>query len=42
MPLHVAKNVLLEFFSAKKLDYNNYMNSEQMEWILTKYFDNQD
>ena len=42
MPLHVAKNVLLEFFSAKKLNYDNYMDSEQMEWILTKYFDNQD
>jgi site-specific DNA-cytosine methylase len=38
MKLKVAKNVLLEFFSAKKLDYNNYMNSEQMEMLLSKYF----
>ena len=38
--LHVAKSVLLEFFSAKKLDHENYMNSEQMEWILTEYFGN--
>lgn len=42
MPLHVAKNVLLEFFSAKKLNYADYKQSEQIEWILTKYFENQD
>lgn len=41
MPLHVAKNVLLEFFSAKKLDYENYMNSEQMEMLLSEYFNNE-
>jgi hypothetical protein len=39
--LHVAKKVLLQFFSAKKLDYNNYMNSEQMEMLLVEYFGNQ-
>ena len=36
--LHVAKEVLLEFFTAKKLDYNDYKNSEQMEMLLTEYF----
>ena len=40
--LNVTKSVLLEFFSAKKLNYDNYKESEQMEWILTRYFENQD
>ena len=38
--LHVAKEVLLEFFSAKKLDYNDPMNSEQINMILSEYFGN--
>ena len=38
--LHVAKSVLLEFFSAKKLNYENYMDSEQMEMLLVEYFGN--
>ena len=41
MPLHVAKSALLEFFSAKKINYENYNDSEQMEWILERYFENQ-
>jgi hypothetical protein len=36
--LHVAKSVLLEFFSAKKLNYESYKDSEQMEMFLTEYF----
>lgn len=36
--LHVAKSVLLEFFTAKKLNYENYKDSEQMEMFLTEYF----
>jgi hypothetical protein len=36
--LHVAKSVLLEFFTAKKLNYENYKDSEQMEMLLTEYF----
>lgn len=36
--LHVAKEVLFNFFSAKKLDYDNYENSEQIEWLLKDYF----
>ena len=38
--LYVAKSVLLEFFSAKKLNYENYMDSEQMEMLLVEYFGN--
>lgn len=41
MPLHVAKSVLLQFFCAKKLNYQDYMKSERMEWILSEYFGNQ-
>ena len=36
--IKVAKNVLLEFFTAKKLNYENYKDSEQMEMFLTEYF----
>lgn len=41
MPLHVAKSVLLQFFCAKKLNYQDYMKSERMEWILSEYFNTQ-
>ena len=41
MPLHVAKSVLLEFFSAKKINYDDYKKSEQIEWLLERYFENQ-
>ena len=37
--LHVAKEVVLEFFTAKKIDYSDYNNSEQLQWILKEYFD---
>ena len=36
--LHVAKKVLLEFFTAKKLNYENYKESERMEILLSEYF----
>lgn len=41
MGLHVAKNVMLEFFSAKKINYENYNESEQMEILLAEYFESQ-
>lgn len=37
--LHVAKKVVLEFFTAKKFDYSDYNNSEQLQWVLKEYFD---
>ena len=36
--LRVAKKVLLEFFTAKKLNYENYKESERMEILLSEYF----
>jgi hypothetical protein len=38
--LKIAKEVLFQFFSAKKLDHADYENSEQMEMILNEYFKN--
>lgn len=40
MGIKVAKSVLLQFFSAKKLNYENYNESEQMEWLI-EYFGKQ-
>lgn len=36
--LQVCKSVVLDFFSAKKLNYQNPMDSEQIEKLLSVYF----
>jgi hypothetical protein len=38
--LHVAKESILQFFSAKKLDYDDWENSTQIEMLLSEYFEN--
>ncbi len=38
--LHIAKSVLLEFFSAKKINYESPMDSPQLEMLLSVYFGN--
>lgn len=37
--LHVCKKAVLEFFSAKKLNYENPMDSEEIEMLLSEYFE---
>lgn len=36
--LRIAKSVLLEFFSAKKINYESPMDSPQLEMLLSTYF----